>query len=237
MNKNDRLDLLRKRKCAFVVYWHHLEEHTDPYSQGYIGVAKVTRYANRWNNDFKRNYVGSIVFYLAILKYGDDKIETSVLRDCETIDQANHYELHYRPSPLIGWNIRQGGGNHGAMSDESKRKLSATKKSMPYPYEKIFTSETKEKIRQSKLGNKNMLGKHHSNEVREHMAESARKRGVSQSTRLATFQKVQCIETGQVFESQVAAEKETGILHKLISQSCCNSNRTAGGFHWRNIDY
>lgn len=235
MNRKDRCDLLKNSKSSFVVYWHYLDCHTDPFIHGYVGVAKVTKYADRWSGDFSKNYKGCKIFLRAIKKYGEESIHTMILRECQTIEDANRWEFEYRPLPSIGWNIRQGGGNKGCHSSGTKDKISFTKKSAAYPYEKIFTPETREKIRQSKIGNKNMLGKRYSEEVKLNMTESARKRGVSQNFRQANYRKVECVETGRVFESQVSAEKETGICHKKISACCTGKRKTAGGFHWRLI--
>ena len=236
MKKSERLNLLKTSISQYVIYWHHLKEHVDVLSQGYVGVARVTKYANRWAGDFKKNYSGCSVMYNAIIKYGEDNIETKILFDGLRIDEANEIEQKYRPLPHIGWNIRQGGGNRGLQSKKTKEKISNSKKSLPYQYEKIFTKETREKIRTSKLGNKNMLGKKYSEETKEKMSISAKKRGVSENTRLSRFKQVICVETGIIYKSQVEAQKETGINHKYISSSCHSKTRKAGGFTWRLLE-
>ena len=233
MKKEERLNLLKLSKPKYVLYWHFIKGYNNPYMQGYIGIAEVTKYANRWNGDFKSNYKGCSHFYNVISKYGEDSIETKILHDGLSLEEANNLEYLYRPNSNIGWNVRQGGGNKGKLSQESKNKISDVKKKQYYPYDKIFTTETREKIRLSKLGNKNMLGKKYSAEVRKHMSESAKKRGVSENTRKARLKKVICVETNVIYNSQVEAEQFTGISHKLISASCCNEKRCAGGYHWR----
>lgn len=55
---------------------------------------------------------------------------------------------------------------------------------------------------------------------------------VLQAAAIAKYKRVRCVETGITYESQVAAEKATGIDHKAISNSVRIPNRTAGGFHW-----
>lgn len=232
MTKEERLNALKSSKPEYVVYWHCLKEHKDPFTQGYIGLAKVTKYATRWAGDFKSNYKGCDHFYKAILKYGETNIETKILHEGLSLEEANSLEYKYRPKTNIGWNVRQGGGNRGELSEESKKKISITKKKQPYPYDKIFTPETREKIRLSKLGNKNMLGKKYSEEVRKHMSESAKKRGVSENTRKACLKKVLCVETNIIYPSQVEAEKLTGISRKRISASC-HTGGMGGGYHWR----
>ena len=46
--------------------------------------------------------------------------------------------------------------------------------------------------------------------------------------------KVLCIETGEIFESTLLAERKTGVSQSTISRVCNNKKqKTAGGFHWR----
>lgn len=44
---------------------------------------------------------------------------------------------------------------------------------------------------------------------------------------------VVCIETGQVFLSQLEARKVLKVSHRHISDCCKNSRHTCGGYHWR----
>ena len=85
-----------------LVYWIHYREHTDPYSDGYIGVtnnldrrlyehsskhSKCHHVKNRLNN-------GAIV---------------SILHYVDTLSEALELEEKYRPVDNIGWNICKGG--------------------------------------------------------------------------------------------------------------------------------
>ena len=49
--------------------------------------------------------------------------------------------------------------------------------------------------------------------------------------------KVLCVETGEVFESIVDAERKTGARHGHISKVCLGRKKykTAGGFHWKYV--
>lgn len=47
--------------------------------------------------------------------------------------------------------------------------------------------------------------------------------------------KVICEETGIVYESLVAAQRETGVLDTHICRCINGRGKTAGGFHWRYI--
>ena len=67
------------------------------------------------------------------------------------------------------------------------------------------------------------------------------RRKKSESTRkyLATHEHsrkakaVICVETGEVFRSQGAAERATGVNHGGISGVCRGLLRSAGGLHWK----
>lgn len=232
--QDERLQLLKNAKPSYVIYWHFIEGMNNPFTEGYIGIAKVTPNANRWNSGLKLSYISCDHFYKVICKYGEEKIFTKILYDGLTIEQANCIEFTYRPFTHIGWNIRQGGGNRGILAESTKLKISLTKKNQEYPYEKIFTEETREKIRKSKLGNKNRLGLHNSEEMKLKQSISAKKRGVSEKFKNATKKKVICLETGLIFESLTSAKNYLNIKSSTpIYLSCRNRNLKAGGYHWR----
>ena len=230
MQITERIKVLRSAKPKYVVYWHHLRNHDKPESQGYIGVTHTQ--SSRFSK-LTSGYKSNEKFMKAILDNGEDNIITTILYDGLTKSEAETLEQKLRPETDIGWNIRQGGGNNAKQSLISNEKNRKAKEGVEYPYDKIFTPETRKKISLSKMGNKNRLGMHNSEEMRRKQSISAKKNGISEKTRMASYKKVLCIETGIIYQSQVEAEKETGVLHKLISQSCHNSKRTAGGYHWR----
>ena len=45
-----------------------------------------------------------------------------------------------------------------------------------------------------------------------------------------------CVETGEIFSSMRQAERSKDINHRLISQACKDSSKTAGGCHWKFVD-
>jgi len=181
-NKSRTL-LLINSSPEYVVYWHHFESHNDPFNEGYIGTAIVSKYGSRFAGGLLTNYKRSLYFYNIINKHGELNIHTDILKDGLTIEEANEIELHYRPLPSIGWNIRQGGGNKGFHSEETKRKVSESKTGTNHLYyDKIFTPESREKIRLSKIGNKNMSGKKHSDETKNKMSLS--NKGISEDLTL-----------------------------------------------------
>lgn len=134
-----------------IVYWIKRKGMTDPYSQGYIGVTKLS-IQERFDQHSKNVYRKSIV-KKAIDKYGD--IEVLQLhrgneKECLSIEE------HYRPDECIGWNIAKGGGYPPTMNDDTAKKISETLKSKgisPYS-ENTHSREANEKRKRAMLGRK-----------------------------------------------------------------------------------
>jgi len=233
MDTKERVGLLKESQEGYVVYWHHLSSHSDSSKEGYIGMTKSGGYGRRFSGSLKNRYTGCSHFMKAINKYGEFSIITEILYTGLSLKEANEIEKLLRPSFNTGWNIRQGGGNRGRLSEESKRKISKSKTGKNHLYyDRIFTKESREKIRQSKLGNKNMLGKKYSAEVRNNMSLSAKSRGIHPNTIKSRCKKVRCVETGEIFDSQVEAAVSIGLSNKHLSSCCCGRGQTAGGLHW-----
>lgn len=127
---------------AFV-YWIHLPEHTDMFSQGYVGFTSKTvefRYAqHQYDAGTKDN---KSILHKAILKYGDALV-VDTLVDCDT-EYGLDLERELRPTPCIGWNLITGGrgGSLGhKCTDDTRRKMSEARKG------KVASEETRAKLR------------------------------------------------------------------------------------------
>lgn len=60
--------------------------------------------------------------------------------------------------------------------------------------------------------------------------------GVIEKASIAKFRKVECITTGEVFNSVKEAEEKYNLSHSNII-ACCNRRRkTCGGFRWKYIE-
>ena len=114
-----------------VVYWIHLPEHTDMFTQGYIGVSNNTK--KRWAD---HKYSSENPHLLkAIKKYGWDNIIKEVVLIADKA-YCLLMETKLRSEDKIGWNIVKGGGmpplnkwNLGKhLSDATKLKISLKKK-------------------------------------------------------------------------------------------------------------
>ena len=123
------------------VYWVRQAEHTDIFSQGYVGITnnftkRMEGHKNRPQNGHFRNVIN---------KYGWDNLVKEVVVIAEE-DYCLDVETKLRPEKSIGWNIAIGGGkppvrygnkdkiglsswNKGiSWSDEIKQKMSEARK-------------------------------------------------------------------------------------------------------------
>ncbi len=111
------------------VYWIHRPEHTDMFSQGYIGVSNNTKL--RWHDHHVRT--GNLHLQRAIKKYGWDNLVKEVIVIADEL-YCLAVEFKLRSADKIGWNIIAGGGmppsSRGKKfikSAETRARLSAAK--------------------------------------------------------------------------------------------------------------
>jgi group I intron endonuclease len=131
------------------VYWIHHPEHTDMFTQGYIGVSKDLK--KRWNDHAKRT--GNLHLKRAIKKYGWDNLVKEVVLVAEET-YCLMIEAKLRTEDKIGWNIIKGGGMPPSSlgmkftrSEEYKQKQSFAKKGKPSWNKGIkYTKEQKAKV-------------------------------------------------------------------------------------------
>ena len=123
------------------IYWIHHLDHTDMFTQGYIGVTNNTNdrfeeHKNRTRNAHLKN---------AINKYGWDNLVKKVII---MADEAYclMIESQLRPSDNIGWNIVIGGGK------PPKAKKGCNKGKAPWNKGKSPSEETRLKISLANIG-------------------------------------------------------------------------------------
>ena len=87
------------------VYWIHHPDHTDMFTQGYIGVSKNIK--KRWRDH--KNRAHNLHLSRAIKKYGWDVLIKKVVL---VADEAYclMIESQLREKDQIGWNMVKGGG-------------------------------------------------------------------------------------------------------------------------------
>lgn len=113
------------------LYWIRHQEHTDIFSQGYVGVSKNVE--KRWYDH--KTYTENAHLKNAITKYGWDNLVKEVVLIADD-DYCLDIEAKLRSTNQLGWNIVKGGGmppsslgkKFGPMSEETKAKVSTAKK-------------------------------------------------------------------------------------------------------------
>lgn len=254
----------------------------------------------RWDNG--NGYKGCTYFYNAIQKYGWGNFKHEIVVNNLTKEEADNFEkiliekLDTRNHDR-GYNLESGGSKNKELSDETRKKLSESKKGKPtgpmsdetkrkislankgkvlsvetrekisaarqkcwqdeqyrdnqieshkwqtgenHPFwGKQHSEETKEKIRQARLGtklseeakarlseahkgeNNPFYGKVHTEETKRKISETRQKIAVI------------CVETGEFFESIALAAKSVHQATSNVSICLKYPHRTCGGFHWR----
>lgn len=142
------------------VYWIRHIDHTDLFSQGYVGISnnfnqRLRSHKSKPTNTHMKN---------AIAKYGwDNLIKEQILIASQ--EYCVMIEKQLRPKDFIGWNATLGGGvppkpkkgmgKGRKLSEETKRKIGEGGKG------RVFSLEAREKIRQAAL---RQWAKYHANE-------------------------------------------------------------------------
>lgn len=202
---------------------YYVYMHTSPSGKKYIGITAQSL-KRRWR-DGGKGYKTQTYFYRAIQKYGWDSFKHEVLYSNLSKEEACKQEIELiekfeTNSKEKGYNCYVGGevGPLGhSPSEETRQKMSEARKGMR------FSEEHKRKLSESRKGiyvgeNAPWYGKQHTENYKRKMSKA-----------------VLCIETGIVYYGAREAERQTGISHNGISQSCKGNRKqkTAGGYHWR----
>lgn len=139
---------------SYCVYWIHHTEHTDMFTQGYIGITKNFKQRMRFHKMLKCN----AYFSNAIKKYGWDNLVKKVMLVSDK-DYCIDIETKLRSQNSIGWNLVKGGG----LPPINTRK--GYKMSMPvWNKGKAWSEEQKKQI---SIGVKKLWENH---EYRQHMS-------------------------------------------------------------------
>jgi len=147
------------------IYWIHTKEHTDMFSEGYIGFSIRTAEDRFFNHKSEAKlHRTNYPVHNAIRKYGDSLILDTIVVGSD--DYCIDLEYKLRPERNIGWNLDVGGrvGNIGRVASEETRKKQSLaklgKKQSPEHCAKKadarrglkLSEETKRKMSASKKG-------------------------------------------------------------------------------------
>lgn len=133
---------------CFTVY-----KHISPNGKQYVGITSLD-VETRWNNG--NNYRNNLHFTNAIKKYGWDNFEHIILYENLSKDQACEIEKELikkldLTNPNKGYNLTFG-GEHGKMSDQTKKKISHSLKGNQFRRGIPHTQETIQKMREMRAG-------------------------------------------------------------------------------------
>lgn len=191
------------------VYWIRKKEHTNAYSEGYIGVThdikrrwrehKTEAFMNRHPNSFLGN---------SIKKYKDDLIYEILFVGNE--DDCYKYEEFLRPTQNIGWNLRSG-GPVGKMSDEGRKRNSERLKG-----KKLSEKEKEDRRYKKYVKNNGYITKQQYKDI-----QNIKNRIVPESK---AFLEILNLLTGETYINVYEAEKETNVNAFDIFLCCENDD-------------
>jgi len=123
-----------------IVYWIHYEQHSDPYSEGYVGVTcNLPKRIYSHKTQSHRKHVFNRLMKGAVI---------TVLHECIDRFEALNYEKKYRPDPNIGWNIFPGGEDSLLINPKGNRLNTGTHK------QKLKGDNRTEKQKQASINHK-----------------------------------------------------------------------------------
>ena len=137
----------------YKIYWIKYPEHTDPFSDGYIGLTSqdLDKRFNEHKHNNKNKHLKN--------RCRKEKVEIKCLLENLSQEEAKKIEEIYRPNENIGWNINKGGTKPPSKlgwkpSEETLRKRSTSLKGIPR------TDAWKKRLSDAKKGEGNgMYGK------------------------------------------------------------------------------
>lgn len=216
-------------------------KHTNKFNNKvYIGITSQ-KPEQRWGNN-GANYKTSPHFYSAIQKYGWDSFKHEILfteltKEEACLKEQELIKLYNSMNKEFGYN-QTSGGECCTMSDESKLKLSQSmignKNGVGHP----CSNEKKQKISDAQKGRK--LTKEHKDKLSK--AASKRHTPCSESKKKTLSQnypkkrKIYCEELDMVFESVQECGRQLDIPATNITKLCNGRGKTLKGYHLRYYD-
>lgn len=178
----------------------------------YIGQTCQQPREKRWHNG--HGYNENPHFYSAIVKYGWDNFEHIIYKDNLTQKQADKLESNLikqfnSMNDNYGYNMTSG-GDHPKLSKESREKISNSLKGKP------LSQEHKKKLSEAAKKRKTPpFSKEHKKKIGEYQKK-----------------KVQCIETGMIFDTITEAANWAGLKdHRNLSSYLTKKRGKSAGKH------
>ena len=113
-----------------IVYWIHLPEHTDIFSEGYVGITTKSLEKRFQQHRYQARKGGLHLINKVVRKYEEQLVVDTIL--VSTLDYCLDIENKLRPEPFIGWNSAAGGQYIGkaeySTPEEVRKKISESVK-------------------------------------------------------------------------------------------------------------
>jgi group I intron endonuclease len=143
---------------------------------GKIYIGQTIRPIQKRLEEHRTKRSNCVLIYRAILKYGWENFEKDYY-ECPDGDLNKHEELMVEVLGTLtpgGYNLREGGGNRGKMSEETKQKMSESKQGdKNHNYGLALDDKTKKKLSEANNGEKNYwYGKNHTDETKQKLSKA-----------------------------------------------------------------
>ena len=207
---------------------------TNPKGKIYIGQSvDINRRKSCYKNQYE-NQIGKRI-YNSINKYGWENHIFEVIKECSVMElnEMEIYYINHFNCILEGLNIKEG-GSHGKHNDTTKQiiRLKATGRKL--------STEAKQKISDSKQGNKYNLGRKHNDETKQkhRLRSTGRKKSpeeiekIRQKNSKAILQLDMRGEFITLWESTAIASKELNINKVAICNCLTGKSKSSGGYKW-----
>lgn len=193
-------------------------------------------------------------------EYGEDNFSFYIIQLCSE-EELDELEIKYirqfdATNRDKGYNMESGGSKNKHISDESRAKMSKAKigmydgqKNPMYGVHLKVSDEKKKRLSNIFSGEGNpMYGVHLkiSDHTKKILSERfsgegnpfyGRKHNDKTKEKMRRNNKskkpIECVETGEQYESSHDAYRKTGIYCDSINKCCNGKQHTAGGFHWK----
>lgn len=208
----------------------------SPSGKIYLGQSiNIEKRFNQYKNLHKKGIGNKL--YNSFIKYGIKNHIFEIIEEC-SVDQLNEREIYwinFYNSIIGGLNIREGGESY-KQSEETKNliRLKAIGRKL--------SKEAKQKISQSKIGNKYNLGRKHSDEIKQSFKYKNRKKGkitpernnkIKEKLQKPIIQYDSKNNFIKEWSSQTEASQILNINQPSISNCLKNKSKTAGGYIWK----
>lgn len=241
-------------QTMWIVYLHE-----NPFNnKKYIGITSQDP-LKRWKGG--SGYYNNLPFYKDIKKYGWNNFKHKILE--ENIPQSQigereqyYIELYDTLNPNKGYNRAKGGLNPGRLglqhTKQTKEKISqANSKSILCLNTNTLYKSASKAAEQLNLNFKEVCACCNNNSSAKsangfYFIYSNKKltqeeclsliKNIENSSYQTQKHKVICLETNTIYLSQKQAEKELNICRGSISNCLRGKQKTAGGFHWKEVE-